>query len=238
MKEALRVVGTWPSVITLTRGWCVARARPWNDISPQAHLRLERGGAGFLRAATEAVLDLGASDVLSPALHLSSTRIWRRSGYQPAHRLLIMERVLSVSIPAPTRPVLPSLEPSWARIVAIDDAAFAPFWRLGRLGLEEALASTPRSALLVASEGGEIAGYAIVGSRLGASHLQRIAVDPAYAGNGIGADLVRGALLWARPVAPSIDLNVHPDNRSAHRLYLREGFRDTGSYVHILRYEP
>lgn len=192
----------------------------------------------FLRAATKTLIDLGAPGVLSPALHLSSTRVWRRSGYRAAHRLQIMERHLSASMPEPTRPVLPPIDPRWDRIVAIDDAAFAPFWRLGRLGLEEALASTQRSVLFVVKEGSEIAGYAIVGSQLGSSHLQRIAVDPAYSGNGMGADLVRAALLWARPTATSIALNVQPENTAARRLYIREGFRDTGSFLHILRYEP
>jgi anaerobic selenocysteine-containing dehydrogenase len=39
-------------------------------------------------------------------------------------------------------------EPDWDPIVAIDRAAFEPFWRLGQRGLREALASTKRSLLL------------------------------------------------------------------------------------------
>ncbi len=216
----------------------MARARPWNDVSSHAYLRLERGGVSFLRAATRTLIDLDVPSVLSPALHLSSTRVWRRSGYLPAHRLQVMERPLTASIPSPSRQVLPTLEPQWARVVAIDNLAFEPFWRLGRLGLQEALESTQQSVLLEVREGGVLAGYAIVGSQWGSSHLQRLAVDPAFSGSGVGSDLVRASLHWARTASPSIALNVHPENVAARRLYQREGFRDTGSFLHILRYEP
>jgi ribosomal protein S18 acetylase RimI-like enzyme len=201
-------------------------------------LRLERGGTGFLRVTTETLIDLGAPKVLSPALYTSATRVWRRSGYQPAHRLQVMERPLASPSSPPTRPVLPSLPPDWDRIVAIDDAAFDPFWRLGRHGIQEALDSAQRSVLLVAKHNHEIAGFAIVGSQWGASYLQRIAVDPVYAGKGIGSDLVRAALTWARPASPTVVLNVHNDNAGARHLYLKEGFRNTGTTLHVLCYEP
>jgi ribosomal protein S18 acetylase RimI-like enzyme len=237
MEEVLHLDGAWPSPVTITRGWSRARARPWNADSADAFLRLERGGTDFLLHATHAVLDLGVGTVMSPPLYTSATRVWRRGGYDTAHRLQVMERSLASPSLPPVHSVLPASDPDWKRIVEIDDAAFHPFWRLGRLGLQEALSSTRRSVLLIARRDGEVAGYAIVGSQWGAAYLQRIAVDPIHAGTGVGSDLVRTALAWGRPSSPTMVLNVHAENSAARRLYAREGFRDTGTTLHILRFE-
>jgi hypothetical protein len=44
--------GSWPEPIRLRRGWAKAEARPWNDATPDASLRIIRGSAPFVDACT------------------------------------------------------------------------------------------------------------------------------------------------------------------------------------------
>lgn len=240
MTDGFRVEGAWPSPISLSRGWGRATARPWNDEAPDAFLRLERGRAQFLESASETVAALSGSGVYSPALFPSATGIWTRAGYEEAGQLEVMERQLGSGVADPEHPIRPKPEPDWQRILEIDRAAFAGFWRMSIHGLTEALASTDPSAVLVTEDEGRLLGYAIVGSQWGIGYLQRVAVEPESTGRGLGRDLVRAALRWAQGTnARTLVLNVRPENERAKRLYVREGLARTGTNLRILRYgEP
>ena len=58
--------GAWPEPIRLRRGWAKAEARPWNDATPDANLRIIRGSAPFVDACTAYLLAKGVPSVLSP----------------------------------------------------------------------------------------------------------------------------------------------------------------------------
>ena len=56
--------------------------------------------------------------------------------------------------------------------------------------------------------------------------MQRLAVDPAYQGAGLGAALVVDALRWLRRHGGERAIvNTQPDNEAALALYQRLGFR-------------
>ena len=114
---------------------------------------------------------------------------------------------------------------------------FTDFWRMSVAGLAEAMKATPRSALLQIEDAGAVVAYAIVGTQLTASFLQRVAVVPARSGTGLGTALIRAALLWARGKgARTMILNVRPENSRAADVYAREGFDHTGTALHVLRF--
>jgi ribosomal protein S18 acetylase RimI-like enzyme len=59
---------------------------------------------------------------------------------------------------------------------------------------------------------------------------------PRHSGKGIGADLLRAALSWARQEgARAVVLNVRDGADVARRLYQSHGFVDTGTRLEILR---
>lgn len=237
MSTQVRIEGTWPSPITITRGWSRAQARPWNTETADGLLKLERGGQDFLSAATSSLAEYGSSWVYSPALYPSSTRVWKKAGYQETHRLGVMERSLSRSIDAPRNP-LSRTTPDWDCLGAIDYAAFDGFWRMGSDGLKEALKATSNAAILTSEfEMGPV-GYVIVGAQWGVAYLQRLAVHPNHRGNDIGSDLVRGAIHWARQTTSQvIVLNVRDENEPAQRLYANTGFTATGTKLRILGHD-
>lgn len=165
-----------------------------------------------------------------------ATRVWVRAGFEEASRLVVMERPLSVEIDPPDRVVDVPADPPWQGVVDVDRRAFTGFWRMSLQGLREALAATSPSALMTVANDNEILGFAIVGSQWGTAYLQRVAVDPAHAGKGVGTDLVRAAIRWAaRTPSGSMVLNVRSANDRATRLYERSGFSATGRSLRILR---
>jgi ribosomal-protein-alanine N-acetyltransferase len=148
-----------------------------------------------------------------------------------------MERQLGGNITEPTHAVQITDQPDWPALAAVDRAAFTEFWRMSIPGLVEAIRATPRSALLQIEEPEGVIGYAIVGSQLASSFLQRVAVLPTRSGHGFGTSLIRASMLWARAKgARTMVLNVRPENNRAVGVYAREGFADTGTALQVLRF--
>jgi ribosomal protein S18 acetylase RimI-like enzyme len=224
--SSLNQKGTWPGRITLRRGWARAEARPWNDDEPQASLRLLRGGTAFLESCVARLLQLGPTGVISPPLPLSARRAWEQAGFAPYVELALMRKALDEAPNAPDHLVVDRQQADVAELLEIDAAAFPPFWRFNREGLDEAIRATSRSLTLeiLGSEGTPIA-YAVVGFGSAIAYLQRVAVHPDWQRNGMGRSLVRAAARRAaRSGAKVLLLNTQIDNTGAIELYEEEGF--------------
>ena len=217
--------GTWPGRITLRRGWARAEARPWNDDEPQASLRLLRGGASFLDACASRLVALGATGVISPPLPISARRSWEQAGFKTYVDLALMRKSLDTPGRAPDHLVIDNDDCALENLLRIDAAAFSPFWRFNRDGLEEAIQATSRSTILTIQGGdGAPIAYAVVGFGSAISYLQRVAVGPEWQGHGMGRSLVRVAGRKARAAgAKVLLLNTQTDNDPAITLYEDEG---------------
>jgi len=234
--SAMRVAGNWPGRLMLRQGWAKAEARPWNPDTPDAHLRLIRGGSDFLSACGEYLLGIGVFGVCSPPLPEVSSGVWLSAGYQPYLALDLYSRDLVGTLPEPSHQVIPGSTHDWTEIVGIDRAAFSQLWRLDGDGLREALSATPHSSLLLSQDGDRTTGFAIVGVGSIAGYLQRVAVHPDHTRQGIGRSLVRAANKWARRRgALSMMLNTQTDNEPAGRLYVSEGFEKMLDQLTVLR---
>jgi ribosomal protein S18 acetylase RimI-like enzyme len=233
----LRLDGTWPGPLTLTSGWFRARARPWNDTVPDPMVRLERGGADFLRNVTTKLMGLGVSDLYSPALYPDASRVWRKASYGDHASLAVMERSLGIAPRPGPREVRQCDEPDWDAVVEVDMLAFEGFWGMSRLGLSEAHETNRTTTLLTCHEGDTLVGYAVVGAQWGVTYLHRIAVRPSLGGNGYGASLLSAAIGWGTANnSRSMVLNVRSDNTRALKVYERAGFTMTGTNLLILRH--
>ncbi len=231
----MRMRGTWPGRVTLRSGWAKAFARPWNDTSPDAALRLERGSAEFLSECAGALCAEGVERVLSPPVDQSLAKVWIDAGFTPALPLDLHRRSLVTPIPTPDHAVEEGSDQDWVEAARIDDAAFGDAWRMGALGLEEARQATPNNRFLVTRQDGRVTGFAIVGQAMSTGYLQRIAVDPSAQGAGHGRSLVRAACRWASGRgAMAIILNTQPDNTVAAGLYRSEGFEVTTGALSVL----
>lgn len=239
MNRTLRVRGRWPGRLTLRKGWAMAQARPWNDHVADAALRLDRGGPAMIGEATAWLHAHQVPSVMSPPLHRPATELWSEAGFGMYRTLHLFERDLSFAIDPPPVPVRAGRPDDWREVMEIDNQAFDPTWRVGRLGLADALAATLRSGYLVATtEPDRVDGFAIVGVSGTGGYLQRIAVRPERQGERLGSSLLLASLAWARGEgAHTMILNTQPENGAAGRLYLRHHFEPLPDSLYIYRHQ-
>ena len=95
--------------------------------------------------------------------------------------------------------------------------------------MTSAIEATPatRSRVIDATAAGGLCAYAITGRAGHRGYLQRVAVDPAVHGQGIGRSIVADALRWLRRHrAESALVNTQFDNDPALGLYRSCGFHE------------
>ena len=230
--------GEWPDPISFRRGWARAEVRRWNDVEEAAYLRLIRGSAGFLKACTDKIHDNGATSVISPPIPVSGLKTWESADYERFMDLALMRRSLDGRPSPPQHLVVEADRSELEGLLRIDRAAFSSFWRFDADGLNEALDATGKSVILVIRNAdGDSVAFAIVGFGHAIAYLQRVAVDPAWQGHGMGRSLVRIAAKRARTEgAKAMLLNTQFDNEAAIALYESEGFVSMPDRLALVRH--
>ncbi len=230
--------GVWPEPIRLRRGWAKADARRWNDTTPDASLRIVRGGGPFTDACATYLLGMGVPSVLSPPLTTSARRTWESVGFKTYVTLALMRIELDGQLRTPDHLVARG-EVELEQLLRLDEAAFDDFWRFDRFGLSEAIHATDTNATLtISGPDGEPVAYAIVGLGHAISYLQRLAVHPDWQRVGMGRSLVRVAARTARAAGTrAMVLNTQKDNKAAIDLYESEGFTTQPESLSVLRRE-
>jgi ribosomal protein S18 acetylase RimI-like enzyme len=225
--------------------WGAERARvaPWRGDARLAYLAPVPEGPppspDFLRRCLDRLVTQGFASVVTPALSPAEQRPFLMTGFETHERLHLLAHDL-LELPTRHRRATRRARPGDRRQVLADDqAAFSPFWRLDRRGLQEALGAVPTSRFRIATAGGRaLAGYAIAGRAARQGYLQRLAIHPEHQRQGRGAALVADALHWMhrRGVARAI-VNTQLGNEAALALYVRLGFRLQPAGLAVLRRE-
>lgn len=209
------------------------RARPWHADPGVAHLAPTADHLGPLTAtdverAVDRLRQQGYHSVITAALHRPDRRPFAEIGFVETERLHLLRHDLTGMTAVPTSPEVDMRrghrrdQPAALRV---DRAAFAPFWRLDRAGLTEALTATSTVHFKVAAGGGEIVGYAVCGRAGHRGYVQRLAVSPSHQRRGVGAALLVDGLRWLRRWgARDALVNTQEDNDRSLRLYQRTGF--------------
>jgi ribosomal protein S18 acetylase RimI-like enzyme len=124
--------------------------------------------------------------------------------------------------------VRPARQDDLARLIPIEQAAFAPRWRCSAETL--ALAWGKAATFTVAERQGEILGFQVSLASDQRAHLVRLTVHPAAQQSGVGARLLTDALArYAALNLKSVSLNTQSDNLPSQRLYAALNFRRVGS---------
>ena len=179
---------------------------------------------------------LGYASVVTAALSHVEQRPFAALGFDVHDRLHLLEHDLT-DIP-PARELRTRRGYRWhhPQILEIDHRAFSGFWRLDHAALLEAIEATPTRRVRIAEVDGSFIGYAITGRAESYGYLQRLAIDPAYAGHNYGAALVVDALRWAqRRGCRSLAVNTQETNLRALSLYERLGFRRMDQGLAVLK---
>jgi ribosomal protein S18 acetylase RimI-like enzyme len=189
-----------------------------------------------------AVDDLAASgyrSVLTAALSVGDQLPFLQAGFVVHERLHLLVRPLTDLPDAPPARLRRAHHRDRPDVLAVDAAAFPPFWRLDAPALAEALAATPSARFRVAGEGRgsrPIVAYAVTGRAGPRGYLQRLAVHPDEQRAGLGSALVLDGMRWLRRWgAKEVVVNTQVGNEPAVRLYEALGFRLRPDGLAVLR---
>lgn len=229
----------------LARGNGRLRIATWRGDTTTAYLTPHRGRltpAVVERAFDELSRD-GYERALTAALGPAEQAPFLAAGFsvhEPLHLLMRpVEQAPQLAIEGV--PLRRSRRSDREQLLAVDHAAFPPFWRLDGPGLDDALAATPSSRLRVSDrpdgdldEG--VGAYAVTGRAGPRGYLQRLAVDPSLQRRGIGSALVIDALRWLRRWgAREALVNTQEHNEAALALYESLGFHLQPDGLAVLR---
>jgi ribosomal protein S18 acetylase RimI-like enzyme len=215
---------------TLRFGDAWARIGPWRGGGRIAHLVVapdEPLNREAVRACLKRARAAGYVEMLTSAMGPAEEEPFVHARFTVRERLHLLTREISEEPrPAePARPVSRATRRDRAAVLALDDVAFDAFWRLGALGLRDALSATPVRQFRATRAPEGLTGYAITGHAGSQGYLQRVAVHPDAQRQGWGAALVADAMHWLwRHGAARAFVNTQLENNGALSLYESSGF--------------
>jgi len=194
----------------------------------------------FVRRCVDTLSARGFTGVVTGALAPVEQRAFLAAGFAEAERLHLLSHDLSglSSVRSPRAKLHKARDGDRHAVLRVDHLAFPTFWQLDDAGLTDAITATPHARFQVAVDdaGGRVVGYAISGRSGRNGYLQRLAVDPAEQGRGLGRWLVVDGLRWmARWRADQCVVNTQWGNEVALALYERVGFRRLPHGLAVLR---
>jgi len=169
---------------------------------------------------------VGYRGVVTAALAASDQPVFLDAGFQVVECLHLLRHGLDRAVSRGRMSTRRARRRDRPDIVAVDQAAFAPFWQLDEAMMAEAFGAT-RTALwrVVCGPQGQVIGYAICGRSGSRGYIQRLAVHPDHQGRGVGAALLTDGLAWLmRWGAHDALVNTQLDNQRSLQLYQRSGF--------------
>lgn len=219
------------------------RVGPWRGDDRIAYLAPVGDGPppapDAVRRAVAGLAGRGFSEAVTAALGPVEAQGFLEAGFEVHERLHLLARDLLDLPPAPPVPLRRARRRDRPAVLEVDGRAFSSFWRLDESGLDEALGATPTSRFRIADDptgSGNVAGYAVTGRAGRRGFLQRLAVDPAAEGHGLGRALVLDGLTWLRRRGVErVVVNTQEANGRALALYEQLGFRRQHAGLAVLR---
>ena len=232
-----------PTVDIIRWGRERARIWPWRGDGTVAFLapvpEAPVPSADFVRRCLAILGERGFARVVTAALSPIEQTGFLAAGFEVAEELHLLSLDVDGLPPSPRLRVARVATGQRPEVLAIDRAAFSPFWQLDEQGLQEALAATPRTRFRAAPGqlpgGSQLLGYAVCGRCGPRGFVQRLAVLPAARRQGIGRGLLLDGLYWMRRhgVRRAV-VNTQVGNDAALALYCDAGFRREPSGLSVM----
>ena len=180
--------------------------------------------AGVGRCVADAT-ERGFDRILTAALHRDDLFPYVHHGFEPVEELVVLAHDL-IEVPVAPAYRLRSFRLRYRNeVLEVDQRSFEEFWQLDSGGLDEAFGATPRARGRLIRDAGGVVAYSVVGLAGAEAFIQRLAVDPAHQGVGLGRALTADALGWAKIRSARVAfVNTQATNTAALGLYERLGF--------------
>lgn len=200
--------------------------------------------SGWVRQAAQR----GANTVRTGALFPAAVHSFVQAGFHQIDTLALLTLNLQKSsarafapLPKQTDAQLPRLHRlRSADLVAaarVDRLAFDAPWSNDADSLAEVWRATPHQRSRAIVEDDRIVAFSISGRSTPAGYIQRLAVEPAAQGRGLGSGLVIDALAWMqRRRVAKVMVNTAIDNKAALRLYESIGFEVQSETLAVLEH--
>ena len=192
-------------------------AAVWDLLWPEARSALIHNGVRLAAA-------LGLEEWFGP--------VCLRAGFQKTHSVVVLARHRApleqpVGPPSPVH-VREARPADYDAIAATDLAAFTPPWQMSARLMSQAIPLA--DVITVAEVDHQIVGYQLTTPSQQGAHLARLAVLPAWQGNGIGKALVRHLIEhYNRRGIRELTVNTQDTNTASLSVYRALGFVQTGS---------
>ena len=179
----------------------------------------------------------GVTEAVTPALSPYEAEPFFQAGFTLHEELHLLARPLDSPPPEPTHRLRTGRPWHRKTVLDIDARAFEAFWQFDKFSLKESRRATPANRFMIATGQGGVLGYAVTGRAGSRGYLQRLAVDPDHAGQGIGSSLVHDCLQWLHRRRVGLALvNTQQRNERALALYERLGFVRQREGLLVLRW--
>ena len=232
----------------LDDGHISARVRHWPGRPDIAHLVLVdhtiAPSASSLHEWVDALRSEGYTSIRTGALSGDAAERFEAMNFYEIQELALLRLGASISTridsPVPHHEMRPLRTIRSMDIAArIDQEAFDFGWQLDALGIREACRATPTHRIRLAlTSTAEPVGYMITGRHGSAGFIQRLAVSPTHAGQGVATSLLQDGLKWLGKAGVSdILVNTHLDNQRALDLYHRLGFATLPETLRVMQWD-
>lgn len=224
-----------------TVGGYKLRVTPWHGkrhIALVGPARLRRSpSTAEIQRCLDALAQRGVGLAFTPALSPFEAEPFLQAGFELHEELHLLARHLGDGVPRPRHKLRAGRSWDRSRVLEIDALAFESFWQFDKVSLREARQATPSHRFRVAVDQRKVIGYAVTGRAGRRGYLQRLAVDPAHAGRGIGTSLINDCFRWLeRHSADLVMVNTQQTNQRALGLYQHLGFVRQREGLLVLRW--
>ena len=203
--------------------------RKWNEFVDYVYFEKILGGKSLLKNISKKSQELNLSFNSSMISEVEAKK-WVGAGWVKKHSLLICESNLK-DVKKINQSDYKSIEhkrfnlSDIETLLKIDGKIFSSYWKNSYSNFVETMKSCNNNHLFKIFSDNELRGYAILGETRGFTYLQRFGVDKDFQKQGIGDNLLKYVLSFAKSKNyKKMKLNTQENNKSALRLYTKNSF--------------
>ena len=203
--------------------------RKWNEFVDYVYFEKILGGKSLLKNISKKSQELNLSFNSSMISEVEAKK-WVEAGWVEKHSLLICESNLK-DVKKINQSDYKSIEHTRFNLsdietlLEIDGKIFSSYWKNSYSNFVETMKSCNNNHLFKIFSDNELRGYAILGETRGFTYLQRFGVDKDFQKQGIGDNLLKYVLSFAKSKNyKKMKLNTQENNKSALRLYTKNSF--------------